>query len=263
MSIATATTDEEMDAVWGRLGVVRLHQPEAFDSAIRLLRGQFWDRRLGCFVLAVLCNPDEGGWSHAAAKLVTDLADAEEDHEVILAITEVLRMARDPIGIPVLTRLKDSSDRDVRLGVAMALPSCRTFDRGEDLTSISKVLVELTKDEDAEVREFATFGIGTLLENVEGQDISDALVSRITDDDLGTRWEAILGLARRGDESVFGVIDSALRQEPTHPKAVEAAAALGDVRLYPLLLSVNPWWPSARDDLALALGRCDPSSHGR
>ena len=86
----------------------------------------------------------------------------------------------------------------------MALPSCRTFDRGEDLRPISKVLVELTKDEDAEVREFATFGIGTLLENVEGQDISDALVSRITDDDLGTRWEAILGLARRGDESVFG-----------------------------------------------------------
>ena len=52
--------------------------------------------------------------------------------------------------------------------------------------------------DDDEIRDLATFGLGTQL-NDDSAEIRDALAARLTDEHVDTRHEALIGLARRRD----------------------------------------------------------------
>ena len=74
---AIANDDEHWQAKWDVLEELRPLGRVAFDRALTLLTGQFWDRTLGCDVLSVLCNPDEEGWGHEAAVARSSLRSAK------------------------------------------------------------------------------------------------------------------------------------------------------------------------------------------
>jgi HEAT repeat protein len=59
-------------------------------------------------------------------------------------------------------------------------------------------LMELTADEEPEVRDWATFALGTLVAQ-DTPELRDALAGRLADEDADTRVEAVHGLAMRGD----------------------------------------------------------------
>lgn len=194
---AVASTDEQWEQLWTELRRFRGLGTQAFDAAVGLLSGPHWDRALGCHILGTLCNPDEEGWGHQVAVALVGLSEGEAEPEVLWAMVEALHHAADPIGVPVMRGLRNHPDRDIRLAVAMGLPFCSTSDADDDLTSIVETLVELMKDEDPDVRDWATCGVGRQL-NADGAAIRAALARRLGDDPE-VHVEAVRGLARRRD----------------------------------------------------------------
>lgn len=72
-----------------------------------------------------------------------------------------------------------------------------------------QTLIDLSKDKDVEVRDWATFGLGTQLE-IDNQAIREALWNRIADKNEGPRFEAIVGLAKRKDLRIKDILISEL-----------------------------------------------------
>jgi hypothetical protein len=60
-------------------------------------------------------------------------------------------------------------------------------------------LIRLSSDVDENVRDWATFGLGSQLDDVDTVAIRDALAARLDDAHEDTRYEALVGLALRKD----------------------------------------------------------------
>jgi HEAT repeat protein len=110
-----------------------------------------------------------------------------------------------------------------------------------------KALIELSRDKDSDVRDWATFGIGTMIDT-DTHEIREALLARVTDPDDDTRGEALVGLARRKDERVLEPLINELTGESVGLLAIEAAEELGNPRLGPALLSLKEAWAMTRID---------------
>ena len=61
-----------------------------------------------------------------------------------------------------------------------------------------EALIALSADADADVRDWATFALGTLAA-ADTPELREALAARVEDADEDTRLEAVHGLALRGD----------------------------------------------------------------
>ncbi len=79
----------------------------------------------------------------------------------------------------------------------------------DDLDAIAG-LIELSCDLDDDTRDWATFGLGSQT-SLDTPELRDALAARLTDTDPEIRGEAMIGLARRGDERAHPAIEAALR----------------------------------------------------
>jgi len=90
-------------------------------------------------------------------------------------------------------------------------------------------LIALSVDADADVRDWATFGLGSLLE-LDTPELRAALEARLADESADVRDEALVGLAQRGDARMCDRIRAELVRDSVGILAVEAAAALGDRR---------------------------------
>lgn len=124
-------------------------------------------------------------------------------------------------------------------------------------------LVQLSADESDDVRNWATFGLGSQLGQTGDPDLVDtlevrnALVARLDDRHAETRAEAVLGLAVRGDERAIAVIKEEIEQGTEWTHYVEAAELLADARLYPTLVNAARTG-KAPTDLTAAIAACDP-----
>jgi HEAT repeat protein len=85
-------------------------------------------------------------------------------------------------------------------------------------------LIELSDDPESWVRDWATFGLGTMIRR-DDQRVREALAARLTDTDDTTRAEAIRGLAVRHDERAIPQLLSELDQgtELDDPAILEEA----------------------------------------
>ena len=89
-----------------------------------------------------------------------------------------------------------------------------------------RTLIRLSRDQDDEVRDWATFGLGSLCER-NTKAIRDALFSRIDDPHDDTRNEAIVGLARRKVGEVLPALIKELEEgKYLFSLSVEAATEL-------------------------------------
>ncbi len=148
------------------------------------------------------------------------MLECEQDHGVLQSIVVALSHLRLSEVIEPVLRFRDHVDPEVRHGVVLALMG------HEDVQAI-EALIELTRDPEAHVREWATFALGTQVE-VDTPDLRDALMERVADNDDDTRCEALVGLARRGDRRVLPALQSSLASDSVCSMEVEAAALIGD-----------------------------------
>ena len=124
----------------------------------------------------------------------------------------------------------------------------------ERQTEAIAALVALSRDEDEEVRSWATFGLASQCE-VDTDAVRQALVDRFDEEDVEVRGEALVGLARRGDPRVIEPLATELRGETVGVLAVEAASLMPSRRFVDALEALAKVEP---DDALLteALERC-------
>ena len=115
-------------------------------------------------------------------------------------------------------------------------------------------LVEMSRDADARVRDWATFAIAA--RDDDGEDVRRVLIERTTDRDFDARSEAIWGLARRRDPRALPLLLEALQGEEVGILFVEAAAYLADPQLIEPLAQHLEGWEDESELIKEAIARC-------
>jgi HEAT repeat protein len=255
--ISLALTEPEEEDAWD--AVVTLHYRgtrEVFDAACQLCVSDCpQERGLGADILGQLGVPDRA-FPVESSELLTRLLVIEDEESVLCSICSALGHLGVPKSIPTIARLKTHPSDKVRFFVVMGLLGF------EEKLAVDS-LIELSRDPDADVRNWATFGLGTQVE-LDTEEIRTALVDRLLDEDLDARGEALVGLARRKDPRVLEpLIDELNGNHPTQfGYSLEAAEELADPRLLPVL---KKWKESADpgdDTLDKAILRCSASLTG-
>jgi len=187
---------------------------------------------VGLDVLGVLGVDDEvarDGLVSAASHL---LASPSADVRWSLAVA-LGRNSTDGRTTPGLLRLAADADDDVRFQAVAGL-SVSADDEPEVGGPVVDALMRAMSDPSAEIRDWATFGLGVQRE-VDTEEIRAALRTRLQDDEADTAGEAAVALAKRGDSAVAPVILERLGTPDVGNLWLEAAAELGDPVLLPRL----------------------------
>jgi HEAT repeat protein len=197
-------------------------------------------RRLGADILgqaragtAADGTPRIGDPTHEAAmRILLDLAARERHPDVLHSLGIAFGHRHDARGIPALVRWRADRDPGVRYAVAFGLLGLT------DPVAID-TLIELSDDDDAHVRNWATFGLARQVPT-DTAAVRDALFARGADPDDDARAEGISGMARRRDERVVPMLLDALTRpswtgsapDLVHDALHQAARFTGDPRLW-------------------------------
>jgi HEAT repeat protein len=251
--------------------VVALHNrgdDESFVAAAELLDSSDPNRRaLAADILAQLgaapgVPVEERPLAGPAFELLLQRIGEEQQADVLQSIASAFGHLADPRGIPALRGLRKHPDEDVRHAVVFGL-------LGQDDDLAIDTLVELSRDSDADVRDWATFGLGTQIDRDDAR-IRDALVARLDDPDDDTRGEALRGLGVRGDERAIPrlLAELDIRAELEDPSMVQEAllalaATTRDVRLCGHVTAASREWSETcpgepmPDELRAAVEACE------
>jgi HEAT repeat protein len=250
---ALVVPDTEDDAYWDCVRALHLRgRAEVFEAACALCTSDNPHKReLGADILAQAAFFDERMRDQAVHVLITTL-EHETNLDVVYSLCCALGHRHDERAIASLMSWARHPDPQIRFGVVFAL-------LGHAHDDAIKTLIQLSADPDDEVRDWATFGLGTQIED-DTPAIRAALTARLADPHKDTRDEALVGLAHRHDP---GVIDPLLRELQSGYVGqldVEAARQMADPRLYPALIVLQEWWDVDPELLSEALAACRPET---
>ena len=236
-----ARAEWDSEAEWAPSLCALAHRGDAEVLArVRALAGEADPRARGvaAYVLGQLGTPVRSFPAESAAALEA-MAAGEADPEVLAAVAHGFGHLGEAYGLETLLRLGTHRDARVREAAAIALAG-RADDRAVG------ALIELTRDGAPEVRDWATFALGTLAPQ-DTPELRDALEARLADTDPETRLEAVHGLALRGDrravEPALELLAAAAgeddggfwRRLELRETAQRLSAATGDARFAPYL----------------------------
>jgi HEAT repeat protein len=236
--INRALTDPDENRAWEAVTILHFRAtPEVFEEARALCRSECpQERELGANILGQLGIPHRLFLDESVA-ILAEMSRTETDIEVVGSVCTALGHLHHPGTVEPLVRWKGHPNVDIRLRVAMALG-------GHEEPQAIDGLIELSVDADEDVRDWATCGLGSMID-LDTPRIRAALCARLEDVDPVTRAEAFVGLARREDERVISPLIEALRPEcldtfePRQDLVLEAAEEIADPRLLPALLALR------------------------
>lgn len=187
------------------------------------------DRCTGANILGKL-GWDEGTFHDESVDLLLQLV-TDNHLQVVVAAAYALGHRHTPRGIPNLLPLIEHPDEPVRFAALSGLT-------GLEEPAAIEALVRLTRDKADQVRDWAVFGLGSMIE-VDTPQIRDALFAVLDDPYRQVRGEAMTGLAVRHDPRVLPVLIRELEGEFHDTWCVEAAEAMADPQLLPLLVKMR------------------------
>ena len=251
---AAISTDNE-DICWDNIWILQARGGrEELAAAAKLCDSADPNQRIiGINILGQLGMPDRS-FPRECVDVLLELIDRESDANVIASIGIACGHLQDPRGVAPLVRWKNHPNPGVRMGVVLGL-TCQ-----EDELAIA-TLIELSDDEDEDIRNWATFALGSQIET-NTPAIRDALFDRAIlemgeDEPIAEiRGEALLGLAIRKDPRVVMPLFEELQSECVSRLAVEAASLLAEPRLYPALIHLQQWWDLDPALLREAIDNC-------
>lgn len=209
--------EPEDDDFWALVSVVRRRGSQTVfeQSSAWCLSSDSALRRLGANILGQLGGRNEKPFAAVSTPLLERLLTDAEDSVVSCALVALGHLKAGDM--TRICALASSDSNRVRRDVAWCLGT-----RDHELAR--QTLIALTRDIDPDVRDWATFGLGSL-SDADSPEIRQALVDRLDDGDADTRAEAMVGLAARGDTRADAVIAAALN-DPTAGSLVHEAADL-------------------------------------
>ena len=264
---ALVETDDDVPAgesiEWTAIGALHFRGGrDIFERACKLCASEnVHERCVGVDILAQLGvkpwpEPYEYEFPEETIALLLDMLEQEQEPEMLHSIAVALGHRQDPRAIAPLVRFKNHPGDLVRYGVVHGL-------MGHEDDLAIQTLIELTTDTDTDVRDWATFALGSQIET-DTPAIRAALVACLTDEDDVTRGEAMVGLARRHDSRMVEPLLAELEDSRPGDFLIEAAAEIGDPRLYPVLVQIREEWDGDENDWRLrgldeAIEKCKPS----
>jgi HEAT repeat protein len=179
-------------------------------------------RARGAAVLAQLGKTAEhpkNKFPEESFNVVAAMAESEKHIEALSSAIHALGHIGAPRAIPLLVRYSTHPESEIRFAVACA---CGSF-AGE--SPIVVVLLELMRDSDEDVRDWATFGLGTL-STIDTPEIRDAFADHLNDSSSDVVDEALAGLAQRRDPRALPLILERLRQPEVDNLTLESAGKM-------------------------------------
>lgn len=173
--------------------------------------------------------------------------------EVLVAVIIALGHAWTESACLALVPFASHPDEQVRLVAVQSMPGGVESTAGK--LTVAGALIDRFHDDDTDVRDWATFGVGSILD-IDSDAIREALRSNLKDPDYGVRCEALVGLARRRDQSTMEATIQFLEEESVGRLAVESAGLLADPRLLPALIALASWWDVDTELLEAAQKAC-------
>ena len=218
------------DASWNAIGELhRRGTPATLSLAQSLARSASTRKRaLGLYVASQLrAGAPRGRWPSEP------YAVEETQRMLLLGLNdphfEVVRAAVSGLGhrphadaLQGLVALSRHQSAHMRWDVAVTLA-------GYSEPAAVEALLQLASDEESEVRDWATFGLGTQ-SDADNSDIRAMLWKNAHDVDSDVRGEALVGLARRQDPRAVSLLKSRLTDE-CRVYEFDAAQALKDPAL--------------------------------
>ena len=213
------------------------------------------ERSLGIDILGQLGSPERIFQDECVIALI-GLLESEFDPLILGDICIAIGHQQDPRAIEPLLKFCLHPDWEVRYGVVNGLSN------HVDERAISG-LITLSADVHPHIRDWATFGLGTLIE-LDTPAIRAALYQRFItedseDDETAEIYgEALTGLAIRQDDRILPRLIQELMSDNVGVLAIEAAENMADERLYPALLHLQTWYPPG-SYLEDAIRACSPN----
>jgi HEAT repeat protein len=262
VQLALAAPEEDQDRSkerWHFVGLLqRRGDREVLDRGLGLTTSESIEARsLGIDILGQLGIPARTFPDECVTRLI-ELLEQEFDPLILRDICIALGHLKDPRSIEPQLKFCLHPEWEVRYGVVSGLSN------QEDERAIAG-LIQLSTDVCPIVRDWATFGLGTLIE-VDTPAIREALYQRLIGEDRQNEEtaeiyaEALAGLANRQDERVLPRLIAELMSDDVGNVTIQAAEAMADDRLYPALLHLQTWWEPTCSYLEDALFSCKPQS---
>ena len=221
------------------------------------------EKVLGADVLSQLGCGDKRFAKQSIPILMKLLSDDRAD--VLETAVYALGHLEAVAALPHLLELKYHKSAEVREAVAYALGVI-----GVSTGVVVDSLIELSRDRDKRVRNWATFGLGSQLED-QSSNTCKALTDRLRDDNYEVRGEAITGLVRRNHPGMINYmkqwLDYEIENEDVLLESLEAAELFASPSIYTRLLAIKDILSDCADPDLLkqlngALKACHPDGKG-
>jgi HEAT repeat protein len=219
----TLTGDSEDESAWEAIHALRSNGcRETFDIAAEWIKSEEPKKRArAADVLAQIRDRPEmiPIFQDEAYSLITELLESESEPLVLNSGVSALGHLHNEAAIPTIMRYVNHPNPDVRFGAAFAL-GCFP----NDVLAIPGLLL-LTRDEEADVRDWAVFGLG-VQGDTDSVDIREALLKCLSDPNEDVREEAAVGLGKRRDLRLLPDLRRMLDAPNPSVRVTDAASAL-------------------------------------
>lgn len=226
----TLVGDHEAEEAWAAVNKLRQNGcREIFDRAAAWCVSE--DPRKRARAAEVLCQLRRAPLSNGlpgeterlfldeSYRLIAKMLESERDNLVLDSAISALGHLGNAEAVPLILRFQGHSDDNVRFAVTYAL-CCFP----NEPTSVAGLL-KLTRDPDAEVRDWAVFGLG-VLGDADTPEIREALLGCLNDADEDVSEEAAVGLGKRQDQRVIPRLRAMLDDPEISPRVLDAVAGL-------------------------------------
>jgi HEAT repeat protein len=248
---ALGTYDE--DCRWDLIAGILAECPDdVLEEAAGLLQGDLErGRTLGADILGRFVGIEPNSRPVVLDALLTAMT-VEKASAPKASIVAALGHIDDPGTLGEVCPLACDPSPEVRLAVAFAVATISPQPLAPEART---ALLSLSRDGDPEVRDWATFGLGTL-SDADGPDVRAALLERAEDASHEARAEALFGLAVRRDPRAVPHLIRALQSPLVGGLEVDAAAAAADPRLLPALWALQQAGAADQVRVRRAIDRC-------
>jgi hypothetical protein len=257
---------------WDEIDVLKKDKQRTLKIGKSLAKSKHdYERFFAYSLMGQVCNPLESREESIGVevvRLLSGAASSETSPALLQSIAYALGHIYSIAAMPAIYKLSFHANEGVRYAATMGYSSGLDVD-GENLEPryVQRV-IELTRDSDPDIRDWATFAIAQQipLAEVDNNEIRQALIDRTHDRHFDTKSEAYIGLANRGDISQVEQFGDWLAVRsmagPLGKLNIEASGKFGSPSFYSSLLKIREWWG---DDTLMqwALARCSPDAAKR
>lgn len=246
--VSSRLADPDDEQYWEAMRILHgRFSTEMFAQARAWSQSQNADLRRAAADLLAQAHFGDPEFEGPAGELLVQMLDRERHPETLHSLAIALGHNGHPGKNPLLVKLRTHPDDYVRYAVTYGLAGC-------DESAAVEALIELSRDTDTDVRDWATFALGSQTE-LDNEAIRQALWARVIDSDMETQGEALVGLARRKDPRVGPVLQHMLQESSVSYLVVEAAEELQEPALLDPLRKLQSRRSDREEWLDLALNR--------